>query len=137
MSVVRSFVVYKIGTAAALVVLFGAAVFAQQVDEEPADNSENVEEVDEIIVVAPKPGGRKRLDPIYEDPIRARVLKDLHEMQADEEEYEWRKSAAVEKPPRIKWGYDPRDDYQMRNELDLQDPYWEETRPATLFRVGF
>ena len=134
MSVMRSFVVYKFGTAAALVALFGAAVFAQQAEEAPADESEAV---DEITVVAPKPGGRRQVDKEYEDPTRARLLKELYEMQAIEEEYEWRKSAAVKNPPRIKWGYDPRDDYQMRNEMDLQDLDWEKTKPATLFRLQF
>ncbi len=134
MSATRSFGVYIFGAAAALVALFGAAVFAQQADEEPADKSEAV---DEIIVVAPKPGDRKRLDKEYEDPARAKLLKDLHEMQADKEEYEWRTSAAVDSSSRITWGYDPTDDYQMRNNMDLQDLHWEKTKPATLFRLEF
>ena len=134
MSGMRNCFVYTFGTAVAIVALFGAAVFAQQAGEEPSDESE---EVDEIIVVAPKPGGRRRVDQEYEDPTRARLLKDFHEMQADEEEYEWRKSAAVENPSRIKWGYDPRDDYQMRNEMDLQDLPFGKTKPATLFRLEF
>ena len=133
----RSFAVYKFGAAAALVALFGAAALAQQADEEPADDSEAVESIDEIIVVAPKPGSRRRVDKEYEDPTRARLLKDLDEMQADEEEYEWRKSAAEENPSRIKWGYNPRDEYQMRNKIDLEDPNWGKTKPATLFRLEF
>lgn len=137
MAVTRSFVVFKFGTAAALVALFGAAAFAQQADEEPADESEAVEAIDEIIVVAPKPGGRRRVDKDYEDPTRARLLKEHYEMEVLEEEYEWRKSAAVESPSRIKWGYDPRDDYKMRNEMDLLDLNWEQTKPATLFRLEF
>ena len=130
----RRFVVYEIGAAAALVLLFGAAAFAQQADEEPADESEIV---DEIIVSGSKTGRRKRVDEEYEDPVRARLLKDLHEMQADEEEYEWRKSAATASPSRIKWGYDPRDDYQMRNNRDREDLNWGKTKPATLFRLEF
>ncbi len=137
MSVVRSFVVYKFGAAAALVALFGVAAFAQQADEEPADESEAVEAVDEIIVVAPKPGSRKRVDKEYEDPTRARLLKELYELEVLEEEYEWRTSATVESPSRIKWGYDPRDDYKMRNEMDLTDLNFEQTKPATLFRLEF
>ena len=134
MSVMRSCVVYKIGATAALVLIFAAAAFAQQADEEPADESEVV---DEIIVSGSKPGGRKRVDQVYEDPVRAGLLKDFHEMQADKEEYEWRKSAATDSPSRIKWGYDPRDDYQMRNNMDLEDPNWGKTKPATLFRLEF
>jgi len=137
MSVMRSFVVYKFGTAAALVALFGAAAFAQQADEEPADESEAVESIEEIIVVAPKPGSRRRVDEEYEDPTRARLLKELYELETLEEEYEWRTSATVDSPSRIKWGYDPRDDYKMRNEMDLTDLNFEQTKPATLFRVEF
>jgi hypothetical protein len=130
----RSFAVYKFGTAAALVALFGVAAFAQQADEEPADESEAI---DEIIVVAPKPGSRRRVDKEYEDPTRARLLKEHYEMEVLEEEYEWRTSATVDSPSRIKWGYDPRDDYKMRNEMDLLDLNWEQTKPATLFRLEF
>ena len=134
MSLMRRVVVYRVGAGAALFVLFGATAFAQQADSEPADKSE---ELDEIIVIAPKPGSRRRVDQEYEDPARAKLLKDLYELQLDEEEYEWRKSAAVESPSRIKWGYDPTDDYEMRNRLDMQALHFENTRPATLFRLEF
>ncbi len=80
MSVMRSFSVYKFGAAAALVALFGVAAFAQQADEEPADESEADESIEEIIVVAPKPGSRRRVDKEYEDPTRARLLKELYEL---------------------------------------------------------
>jgi len=134
MAVMGKFVVYKILAVAALVALFGATVFAQEVDEEPADENEVI---DEIIVSGSKPGGRKRLDLEYEDPVRARLLKDLHEMQADKEEYAWRESAAIDSPSRIKWGYNPADDYQIRNNIDLDDQNWGKTKPATLFRLEF
>ena len=134
MSDMRSLIVCRAGAAAALVLLFGAAAFAQEAVEEPADDSTVV---DEIIVTGSKPGSRKRLDPQYEDPTRARLLKDFHKMQADEVEYLWRKSAAEDSPSRIKWGYDPADDYQMRSNLDLQDLNWGQTKPATLFRFEF
>ena len=134
MSVMQSFVVCKFGAAVALVLFFGAAAIAQEADEESADDSEVV---DEIIVTGSKPGGRKRVDEQYEDPARAKLLKDFHEMQADQEEYEWRKSAARDSPSRIKWGYDPADDYQMRSNMDLEDLNWGKTKPATLFRLEF
>ncbi len=134
MSVMRNFVVYPFGMAAALVALFGVAVFAQETDEEPADE---IEPIEEIIVIAPKPGDRRRVDQEYEDPVRAKLLKDFYEMQEDKEEFEWRKSAAAESPSRIKWGYDPRDEYRMRNEMALQELPSERTKPATLFRFKF
>ena len=112
-----------------------AAALAQesQTDQEEADES-----VDEIIVVAPKPGDRRRLDDdVTADEERKRILKEQYRMRVDEEEYEWRKSLTVEKPSRIKVGYDPRDDYKMRTELDMTSLPYEQNKPATLFRIGF
>ncbi len=129
-----NFVVYQFGIAAAIVAFFGTAVFAQVADEVKADDSEAIEE---IIVVAPKPGDRRRVDREYEDPVRARLLQDLYKMREEEEEFEWRTAAAAEKQSRISWGYDPQDEYRMRNELALLELPSERTRPATLFRVGF
>jgi len=134
MSVMRNFVVYPFGMAAALVALFGVVVFAQEADEEPAVDSEIIEE---IIIIAPKPGARRRVDKEYEDPVRAKLLKDFYEMQEDQKELEWRKAVADEIPSRIKWGYDPSDEYRMRRQMDLQELPSERTKPATLFRFDF
>ena len=134
MSVMRNFVVYPFGMAAALVALFGVVVFAQEADEEPAVDSEIIEE---IIIIAPKPGARRRVDKEYEDPVRAKLLKDFYEMQEDQKELEWRKAVADENPSRIKGGYDPSDEYRMRRQMDLQELPSERTKPATLFRFDF
>ncbi len=119
--------------ATALALAFGASL-AQEADEEPAADDE---EMEEIVVIAPKPGSRRRLDEVYEDPLRARILKDLYEMRADQEESEWRQKLAEENDSRIKLGYDPRDEYRLRNEMDLTDLPMENNKPATLFRIGF
>ena len=134
MSATQSFVVYQFRIAVAIVALFGAAVVAQEADEEPAGDSEVIEE---IIVVAPKPGDRRRVDQEYEDPVRAKLLKDFYEMQEDKEEFEWRQSAAAEDQSRITWGYDPKDEYRMRKEMDLLELPSENSKPATLFRFKF
>ncbi len=134
MTVPRSFFAYIFRSAVAVLVFIGVAVSAQETEDEQVSSTDTVEE---IVVIAPKPGGRKKVDDIYMDPVRARVLRDLHEMQKDQEEYEWRTVKAVENPPRVKWGYDPTDDYQMRNKMSLEDEAWGKTKPATLFQVGF
>lgn len=123
----------------ALVAGLGAALaaslaVAQDAAEPPPGEGE---EVEEIIVVAPRPDDRRRVDREYEDPMRARLLKELYEMQVLEEEYEWRKSGAEVSPSRIEWGYDPRDDYRRREDMDIQKPNWETTEPATIFRFKF
>ncbi len=142
MPAMRNLSVDNLGIAAAIAVLFGAAAFAQEANDEPADEapaatSEEIEEIEEIIVFAPKPGARNRVDQEYEDPVRAQLLKDFYKMQDDAEEFEWRDSAAAKTPSRITWGYDPRDEYRMRNEMDLRALPSERTKPATLFRVDF
>ena len=134
MSDTRNFVVYQFRIAIAIVAFFGAAVSAQEADEEQADDSEVIEE---IIVVAPKPGDRRRVDQEYEDPVRAKLLKDFYEMQEDKEELEWRQSTAAEDQSRITWGYDPTDEYRMRKEMDLLELPSENSKPATLFRFKF
>ncbi len=141
MSAMRKFSVDYLGIAAASAVLIGAVVFAQEaidepVDEAPAATSEEIEEIEEIIVFAPKPGSRKRLDPEYEDPVRAQLLRNFYKMQDDQAEFEWR-DTATKTTSRIAWGYDPRDEYRMRNEMDLQALPSENVKPATLFRVDF
>ncbi len=138
MPAMRNLSVDNLGIAAAIAVLFGAAAFAQEANDEPTDEAPAAtsEEIVEIIVIAPKPGSRKRVDQEYEDPVRAQLLKDFYKMQDDQEEFEWRDTAA-KTPSRITWGYDPRDEYRMRNEMDLQSLPSQNVKPATLFRVDF
>ena len=139
MSFIRRFVVYKVPIAIAIVAFVAAPTYAQEVIVEPiaetesTESTEEIEEIEEIIVFAPKPGDRRRVDEEYEDPIRAQLLKDFYEMEQLEEEYQWRQSAADDSSSRIKWGYDPRDDYRRRNEMELLDLAWEMTKPATVF----
>jgi hypothetical protein len=135
----RNFSVDHLGIAAAVAVFFAAAAFAQEANDEPADEAPAAtsEEIEEIIVIAPKPGARRRVDQEYEDPVRAQLLKDFYKMQDDAEEFEWRDTGAAKTPSRITWGYDPRDEYRMRNEMDMQALPLDRTRPATLFRVDF
>ncbi|MGI9206241.1 MAG: hypothetical protein ACR2Q3_19655 [Woeseiaceae bacterium] len=145
--------VHKCGIAVIAAVL-GTALFAQEATEEAEETVTDVVEiqeiaaptevdaaaddvVEEIVVFGSRPGDRRRVDVEYEDPVRAQLLKDFHKMRQDEEEYEWRKSAAAESSSRIKWGYDPRDDYRMRNEMNLQELPSERNKPATLFRFEF
>jgi len=139
MPAMRNLSVDNLGIAAAIAVLFGAAAFAQEANDVPADEAPAAtsEEIEEIIVIAPKPGARKRVDQEYEDPVRAQLLKDFYKMQDDAEEFEWRDTGAAKTPSRITWGYDPRDEYRMRNEMNMQALPLDRTKPATLFRVDF
>jgi len=131
---IKPYFVFRCGMTAAIAVLVGTTLFAQDAVEEVSEDSETIEE---IIVIAPKPGDRRRVDQEYEDPVRARLLKDFYQMQEDQEEFEWRTAAAEESSSNIKWGYDPSDEYHMRRQMDLQELPSERTRPATVFRISF
>ena len=147
MSANRSFFDYEFGIAAAMLALAGTVVFAQEANEAAADASAEVadlpalvpasEEIEEIVVTAPKPGARRRLDPVYVDPMRERLLRDLDEMQRIDQESAWRQSGVDNSSSRIKWGYDPRDEYRIRSEMDVMDLPSDWTRPATVFSVEF
>lgn len=140
------------GVVVAAVALLCSVAFAQDAAEETEDAdldraieaareqaiNDVVEDViEEVIVVAPPPGGRRRLDSIYVDPLKERIMKDLEDAYADREESAWRAELAEQNDSRIKLGYDPRDEYRLRNEMDLTDLPSDINKPATLFRIGF
>ena len=112
MAVRRSLIVYKTCSVAATFALLSTAIFAQEVDDGAVESVGTVqdlpgldlklsrEEIEEIIVVAPKPGSRRRLDPAV-DPMQARLLDELYKMELIEEESAWRQASldAIERTP--------------------------------------
>jgi hypothetical protein len=137
MSIDRRFVIKRFGIAVAIFVFATATTaFAQEAEDE-ADVAEDVsEEIEEITVSGRRPGDRRRVDEEYEDPVKAQLLKDFYQMKEDMKESAWRETAA-EDSSRISWGYDPADEYHMRNEMALQDLPSERTKPASIFKVNF
>ncbi len=138
----------KLRFAAAILAFIAVPVPAQEQEQEPltddaieTEQAPEIEEIpeviEEIIVVSPRPGSRRRVDEDYEDPVKAQLLKDFYRMKELEEEYEWRASASKDDSSRIKWGYDPREEYRMRNDMALRDLSFDKQKPATVFRVDF
>lgn len=137
----------NLAVAAAMWMLLVVPVTAQEeVQEVVVDDAsdtaqipetEEADEIEEIIVVSPRPGSRVRVDEDIEDLERAQLLKEFYRMKELEEEYEWRTSASSDDSSRVKWGYDPRDEYRMRNDTALQDLSFEKQKPASIFRVEF
>ncbi len=123
---------------AAATLLLGMTAWAQE--EAPEDDAADSDEsVDEIVVVGSKPGDRSEVDSIYQDQLRERILRELEQMRREEEEYAWRTedTTRVSQPSRISWGYDPRESYRMRNEVDVNALPMDVVQPATIFRIGF
>ena len=110
---------------------------AQGQEQSDASEAADNDEVEEIIVVAPRPGARRRLDPELEDPLRARILRELYEMREDEAEVAILDAAARSRESRIEFGYDPTEDYLRRREFDATTPQRETVRPATILRIRF
>ena len=127
--------VMRMRAAVVVIAALASATSAAQ-DEPPAE--EQVNEVDEIIVIAPRPGDRRRVDEdIANDPERVRIMREYLSQSEDQDELEWRLEQAVNSPSRIRLGYDPADEYELRNEIDIHSLPSENNKPATLFRFRF
>lgn len=96
--------------------------------------------IDEIIVFGiRKPRVKSPEPPKFEDPLRARVMKEIRELQLLDGEFEWRTESAdldVE-PPRLRFGYDPRSDLRLTETSPQVRLPFEWQQPATLFSVDF
>jgi hypothetical protein len=113
---------------------------AEEEDQASAEDTEAAEEIDEIIVYGGQRDDPVDVDALYEDLLRERILKDMERLRVLEDDYKWRspkKSALVTTPPRITWGYDPRDESRMRQDTSLTDLPTDDTKPATIFRFDF
>lgn len=102
-------------------------------DDAPAPPAADEEAVEEIIVVAPRPGGRRRIE--FDDPERARLLRELYASREDQEELARMAAIADEQDRRIRLGYNP----ELERPPDLGErmaiPQNETTQPATIFTI--
>lgn len=124
-----------VGTVSTLAAL---QVFSQDSDQQEQDAEQ--EPIEEIIVTASKRGDPIDVEARYEAQLQEMLFEDMERMRVLEEDYEWRREDpnTLEGPSRIKWGYDPRSELEMRRETDLMDLQWEEsTRPASVVRFEF
>lgn len=96
--------------------------------------------IDEIIVFGiRKPRVNNPEPAILEDPLRARVMKEIRELQLLDGEFEWRNESADldAEPPRLRFGYDPRSDLRLTETSPQVRLPFEWQQPATLFSVDF
>ena len=134
----RTSVVGRSGYAVAILALIGVSAVAQDANEEAAEE----EVIEEIVVIAgDRPGDPIDLDALHEEMMRDMLKTDLDRLNELGAELEWRKATDktinANSSSRIKWGYDPNDELQMRNDLDTSDGGGHTTRPATVFRIQF
>lgn len=126
-----------------LLALWAAApAQVEDADTESAPGMEDAQEEDsetlqEIVVVGARSGDPKRLDNAYENALRQRIMDEIDELEALQEEFDWRRSARDDDESRIRWGYDPRDEFRARRESELYDLPLDDNRPATIFSIEF
>lgn len=127
--------------AAVVLVCLAGLAFAQS--EEPPATSEAADEeqkgpaMDEIVVVAEKPGDRRGVETPYEELMRQRILEEYDRAVREQEELAWRQQPSVSQPSRINFGYRPQD--QQRDELgsSFNRLPMDRVKPATVFRFEF
>lgn len=114
-------------------------VTPQLVADENAESPESQSEItEEIIVYAPRLGGRIDLDARYEELLRSNLIKQLDRTREMEEENRWRLSLSLaESSSRIKWGYDLDAELRIRRNTKLLDLPIDDNKPATIFRFQF
>jgi hypothetical protein len=124
-----------------LAMLFSALTafpVAAQIDEDAVD-TESDEIIEELIVVGTRPGDPADADPLYREVLRQQMMEEVERMRVEEEEG-WRNSNQTYKTSeksRLVWGYDPKEDRDMRNDVDYSTLPGETMKPATLFRAQF
>jgi hypothetical protein len=124
-----------------LAMLFSALTafpVAAQIDEDAVD-TESDEIIEELIVVGTRPGDPADADPLYREVLRQQMMEEVDRMRVEEEEG-WRNSNQTYKTSeksRLVWGYDPKEDRDMRNDVDYSTLPGETIKPATLFRAQF
>ncbi len=91
--------------------------------------------VEEIVVVAPRPGARRRIE--FDDPERARLLRELYQSREDQAELARLAAIADEQDQRIRLGYNPEIDGPPELEEQMAIPQRETTQPATIFTIQF
>jgi len=115
-----------------------ATPVAAQVDESaPAEESGEV--IEELVVYGARPGDQVKADPMYEEMLRQQMMDEVQRMRL-EEEVDWRNSELTyqsSRQSRIAWGYDPKSDRDMRDDIERNSLPGDTIKPATLFRAQF
>ncbi len=91
-------------------VLAGMDAYAEE-EITPDELFRDAAVIEEIVVFAERETDKQVVEKLLADPLRERIIKEIRELQLLREELAWRRETAVLtiSPPRLRWGYDPRD----------------------------
>jgi len=138
-------VVHASRLALAVAVMSAVAVAHAQSDDDEgatsADTAEDTRPTEEIEVVV-TPDGRTPLEHARwrEEIMREAIYAEVELRAREEEEMAWRKADPdLDQPEsRIKWGYSPQAELDMRRENDfMHELATEQVKPASVIRIGF
>ena len=126
--------------------LFSGALFfalislpaVAQIDESATDDEPD-EAMEELVVVGTRPGDPFEGDLAHKETLRQQMMQEVERMRVEEEQG-WREEQLTYKSSessRISWGYDPKEDRDLRNDMTFEAMPGETVRPATLFRAEF
>lgn len=107
---------------------------AVQIPVEPAAG------IDEIVVTAERSRPRVTVSASpFSDPLRERIRREVEQLSLLIDEYDWRLETVriSEQPPRIRWGYDPREHLRVSAYAPRAILPLDLVQPATVFTVGF
>ena len=118
--------------------VLAALPVAAQIDEDAVDTDSD-EVIEELVVIGTRPGDPADTDPVYREVLRQQMMEEVERIRVEEEEG-WRDSNLTfqsSEESRMTWGYDPKADRDMRNDMDFGTLPGETMKPATLFRAQF
>ena len=96
--------------------------------------------VEEIVVVGERDGDKPNTyERLLTDPLRERIIKEIRQLEILKEEFEWRQESALLtiRPPRFRWGYDPRDADRSDTLVTTAALPLDLVSPAPVLRIDF
>ena len=96
--------------------------------------------VEEIVVVGGRDGDKPNTyERLLTDPLRERIIKEIRQLEILKEEFEWRQESALLtiRPPRFRWGYDPRDADRSDTLVTTAALPLDLVSPAPVLRIDF
>ncbi len=121
---------------AALVVLSGIPVAAQEDDDTATEDEETIEE---IVVVVDRSGDPVDVDALHLEQLRMQIIRDFDMAQEEQEKELWRQGlqTSVSNPnSRIAWGYDAQSEAAVRRST-INDLPIDRVQPATVISIRF
>ena len=125
---------------ALLPMLAATSISSANPNSSAPESLQNVSGIEEITVLGTRRGGQAtKASELPNDPLRERIILEIQQLNQLEQEFEWRlETSRLEiKPPRVRFGYDPRNELRAPGQAVQTTLPLDITQPATIFSVDF